>query len=225
MPPIWEWDVCLFWGLELTCCVLSLAPPISIICLWSLPKQKSQIRIFTPFKIILRLCSHDNGRIFVWLKNLSRHFAHTGPLNRAMFVWPWNENARTKKKQQTDGNRAIWLVYRTDKNSRGFCLVKRTLGWKIFMPENFLEINRYFALTSYCNTIGQSNNAFFSGKTKVIFSSFHPLADKTNNEHLPKPFFKVIRKSLHFRSVHTELWTSRRLNFREVMVVPYVRST
>ena len=44
---------------------------------------------------------------------------------------------------------------------------------------------------------------FFSGKTKVIFSSFHPLADKTNNEHLPKPFFKVIRKSLHFRSVHS----------------------
>ena len=28
------------------------------------------------------------------------------------------------------------------------------------MPENFLEINRYFALTSYYNTIGQSNNAF-----------------------------------------------------------------
>ena len=28
------------------------------------------------------------------------------------------------------------------------------------MPENFLKINRYFALTLYCNTIGQSNNAF-----------------------------------------------------------------
>ena len=28
-----------------------------------------------------------------------------------------------------------------------------------------------------------------------MFSSSHPLADKTNNEHLPKPFFKVIRKS------------------------------
>ena len=25
-----------------------------------------------------------------------------------------------------------------------------------------------------------------------MFWSFHPLADKTNNEHLPKPFFKVI---------------------------------
>ena len=28
------------------------------------------------------------------------------------------------------------------------------------MPENFLKINRYFALTLYCNTIAQSNNAF-----------------------------------------------------------------
>ena len=71
-----------------------------------------------------------------------------------------SENARTKQKQQTTANRAIWLVYRADTNARGFWLVKRTLGWKNFMPENFLEINRYFALTSYCNTIGQSNNVF-----------------------------------------------------------------
>ena len=94
-----------------------------------------------------------------------------------------------------------------DTNARGFWLVKRTLGWKNFMPENFLEINRYFALTSYCNTIGQSNNAFsilgFSlagNRTETeesMFWSFHPLADKTNNEHLPKPFFKVIQKSLY----------------------------
>ena len=28
------------------------------------------------------------------------------------------------------------------------------------MPENFLEINQNFALMSYCNTIGQLNNAF-----------------------------------------------------------------
>ena len=82
--------------------------------------------------------------------------------------------------KQTNGNTAIWLVYRTDTNARGFWLVKRTLGWKDFMPENFLEFNRYFALTSYCNTIGQSNNAFsilgfsLSGKRRVhvlIFSS------------------------------------------------------
>ena len=29
------------------------------------------------------------------------------------------------------------------------------------MPENFLEINGYFSLTSYRNTIGQSNNTFY----------------------------------------------------------------
>ena len=30
-----------------------------------------------------------------------------------------------------------------------------------------------------------------------MFWCFHPLADKTNNEHLPKPFLMVIRKSLY----------------------------
>ena len=124
-------------------------------------------------------------------------------LNRAIFVWPWTENARTKQKQQTNANRAIWLVYRTDTNARGFWLVKRTLGWKNFMPENFLEINRYFALTSYCNTIGQSNNAFsilgfsLAGKRRVHVLIFSSTGWRKNNEHLPKPFFKVIRKSLY----------------------------
>ena len=86
----------------------------------------------------------------------------------------------SKQKQQTNGNTAIWLVYRTGTNARGFWLVKRTLGWKNFMPENFLEIKRYFALTSCCNKIGQSNNAFsilgfsLAGKRRIhvlIFSS------------------------------------------------------
>ena len=99
--------------------------------------------------------------------------------DRAIFECPWNENGRTKQKQQTNGNRAIWLVYRTDTNARGFWLVKRTLGWKNFTSENSLEINRYFASTSYCNTIGQSNNTFsilgfsLSGKRRghvLIFS-------------------------------------------------------
>ena len=30
-----------------------------------------------------------------------------------------------------------------------------------------------------------------------MFRSFYPLVGKTNNEHLPKPFFKVIGKSLY----------------------------
>ena len=83
-------------------------------------------------------------------------------------------------RQQTNGNRAIWLVYRTDTNAHGFWLVNWMLGWKNFMPKSFLEINQYFALTSYCNMIGQSNNAFpilgfsLTGKWRghiLIFSS------------------------------------------------------
>ena len=93
-----------------------------------------------------------------------------------------------------NGNRAIWLIYRTDTNARGFWLVKRTLRWKTFMPENFLELNQYFALTSYCNTIGQSNNAFpillirvfFGGKTKSpSFDLFiHWLIKQITNTYL-----------------------------------------
>ena len=56
---------------------------------------------------------------------------------RAFFAWPWNENARTKQKQQTNGNRWIWLLCQgTDTNARGFWLVKRTLGWKNVVPED-----------------------------------------------------------------------------------------
>ena len=65
-------------------------------------------------------CNKGNRRRL----HAGNHFA-----NRAIFVWPWNENARTKQKQQTNGNRAIWLVYRMDTNACGFWLVKRTLGW------------------------------------------------------------------------------------------------
>ena len=77
-----------------------------------------------------------------------------------------------KQKQQTNGNRAIWFVYRTDTNARGFWLVKRTLGWKNFMPKNFLEINRCFALKSTTRMANRTMPSvyirviLFSGKTK-----------------------------------------------------------
>ena len=127
------------------------------------------------FGIIIRGC-FLNGNI----SEVHIYREQTSRTDRAILVWPWNDNARTKQKQRTNGNRAIWLVYRTDTNARGFWLVKRTLGWKNFMPVNFLETNRYFALTSYCKTIGQSNNAFsilefsMAGKRRahvLIFSS------------------------------------------------------
>ena len=143
--------------------------------------------------------------------------AQQNEVNRAIFAWPWNENARTKQKQQTNGNRAIWLVYRTDTNARGYCLVKRTLGWKNFMPENFLEINRYFALTSYCNTIGQSNNAFsilgfsLAGKRIGHVLIVSSIGWQNKKRTLPKPFFMVTRKSLYPAILTEHAWAIKDL--------------
>ena len=37
---------------------------------------------------------------------------------RGIFVWRWNRHENARRKQQTNRNRAIWLVYRTDTNLR-----------------------------------------------------------------------------------------------------------
>ena len=98
-----------------------------------------------------------------------------------------------------NGDRAVWLVYTTDTNARGFWLVKRTLGWKNFMAEELARnhsIIRFDVILQHDWPIEQwllHIRVFFSGKTKS------PCFDlsKTTNEHVPKPFFKVIWKSLY----------------------------
>ena len=87
------------------------------------------------------------------------------------------EQNRNNKRTQIE--RFDWFVERLQTRV-AFGWFVRTLGWKIFMPENSLGINRYFALTSYRNRIAQLNNAFsilgfsLAGKRRVhvlIFSS------------------------------------------------------
>ena len=91
---------------------------------------------------------------------------------RATFVWPWNEKVQTKQKKQTNGNRAILLVYRADTNARGLWFVKRTPGCKNFMPESFLKINpilRFDAILQHDWPMEQCLlhiRVFFGGKTK-----------------------------------------------------------
>ena len=51
-----------------------------------------------------------------------------------------------------------WFIERIQTQVAFGWLSERS-GEKIFMPVKFLEINQYFALTSYSNLIGQSNNA------------------------------------------------------------------
>ena len=78
------------------------------------------------------------------------------------------KRAKKKQKQQTNGNKAIWLVYRTDANAPGFWLVKRTLGWKNVMPEE-LSRNCFDVILQHDWSIEQCLlhiRVFFGGKTK-----------------------------------------------------------
>ena len=71
----------------------------------------------------------------------------------------WKRANKTETTNELE--RFDWFMEPTDTNAPGFWLVSERSAEKNFMhEENFIEINRYFALTSYCNTIGQSNNAF-----------------------------------------------------------------
>ena len=82
------------------------------------------------------------------------------------------QTRETKQKRQTNGNKAIWLVCRTDTNLRGFWLVKRTLGWKKLHAR---ELCRNQPILR-CNVILQHDwpveqcllhiRVFFGGKTK-----------------------------------------------------------
>ena len=104
-----------------------------------------------------------------------------------------------RNNQRTEIERFDWFIERIQTRVAFGWLSERS-GEKTSCPENFLEINRYFALTSYCNTIGQSNNAFsilgflWRKNEEAMFWSFHPLADKTNNEQIPKPFERLSGK-------------------------------
>ena len=81
-------------------------------------------------------------------------------------------NARTKQKTQTKGKGAIWLVYWTDTNARCFWLVKQTLGWKNFMPEELSRnqsIPHFDVILLHDWPVEQRLlhiSVFFGGKTK-----------------------------------------------------------
>ena len=104
-----------------------------------------------------------------------------------------------KRANKTEFERAIWLVHRTHTNARGFWLVARELS---YLGQ---RINRYFAFP-WPHTATQLANRtmpfpywgfLLRNNEEAMFWSSHSLADKRNKEHLPKPFFKVIKKSVY----------------------------
>ena len=98
--------------------------------------------------------------------------------------------------------RTIWLFYRTDTNARGFWLqanarLKNRHAGELSRNQSIL---RFDATLQHDWPIEQCLlyiRVFSRENEEAMFWSFHPLTDKTNNENLPKPFFKVKRKSLY----------------------------
>ena len=134
-------------------------------------------------------------------RNYGSHFYFN--LNTLVQIERFSYDLEMKTREQNRNNKRTeierfdWCMKRIQTHL-GFGWLSERSGKQTSCPKNFLEIS----LTSYCNTMGQSNNAFsilgflWRENEEAMFSSFHPLADETKNEHLPKPFFKVIRKSL-----------------------------
>ena len=116
---------------------------------------------------------------------------------------------QTRNNKRTKMERFDWFIERGQTRVCFGWLTERS-GEKPSCPKNFLEINRYFALTSYCyKTIGQSNNAFFfGGKTKrPCFDLFiHWLIKQITN-----PYRNHFLRSCENRSKQIE--TTQLINF------------
>ena len=75
-------------------------------------------------------CHNKHLRKYSYFTGLSNFREGNGKINqryRVIFTWRWNENLRTKQKQQMNSYTVIWLVYRTDTNACGFWLLKRSI--------------------------------------------------------------------------------------------------
>ena len=101
------------------------------------------------------------------------------PVERLSYDLETKTRKQNRNSKRTEIERYDWFIERTQTRVAFGCLSERS-GEKNFMAESFLEINGCFALTSYCNTIGQSKNAFsilgysLAGKRRgrvLIFSS------------------------------------------------------
>ena len=72
----------------------------------------------------------------------------TGFSLRAILVWPWNETRKqNRNNKRTEIERFDWLIERIQTRV-AFGWLNERWAEKNVMPENCLEINRYFALTS-----------------------------------------------------------------------------
>ena len=101
--------------------------------------------------------------------------------NRAIFVWPWNKTREQNRNNKlTEIERFDWFIDRIQTRLAFGWLSKRSGEKTSCRKTDFLETHRYFALTSYCNTIGPSI---------LKCNTYDPQATPSNNLHcrLPSP--------------------------------------
>ena len=80
-------------------------------------------------------------------------------IERFLYDLEMKTREQNRNNNRTEIERFDWFIERVQA-LMAFGWLSVSSAEKNFMPENFLEIIRYFALTSYCNTIGQSNSEF-----------------------------------------------------------------
>ena len=138
-------------------------------------------------------------------------------LDRAIFVWPWNENARTKQKQQTNGHKRTWLLV-----GQANAPVKKL---------HSLELSRYQSILRF-HVILQHDwvieecllhiRVFFGlEKEESMFWSFHPFVDslkqitKTDRNHYSRSYenfsiWNVIRAKIDLKSDECQRYYTNR---------------
>ena len=83
----------------------------------------------------------------------------TAMIERFSYDLEMKTRKQNRNNKRTKIERFDWSIERIQTRVAFGWSTERS-GEKTSCPKNFLEINRYFALTSYCNMIGQSNNSF-----------------------------------------------------------------
>ena len=108
---------------------------------------------------------------------------------------------QNRNNKQTEIERFDWFIERIQTRVAFGWLSERS-GEKTSCPRTFYKSSDTLL---WCHTAtrlaNQTTPSPYKGflwreNEESMFWSFHPFADKTNNVPLPKPFFKVIRKSL-----------------------------
>ena len=140
------------------------------------------------------------------------------------FKWKRANKPETTNERK---KRFDWFIEQIQ-TARGFCLVKRTLGWKNFTPEKFIEINRYFALTSYCKSKTfrlleakccfywkefDDFSAFMKCFVQTLFSTFVP--DEQITEVRVKEHNECARTRWGISMGHSSMDTDNRINFNQ----------